>query len=277
MFPITKDTLSFHEISDYWSREIPRSPKEILQFLEGAWWLGKICGDSAISRLELLKRMFKSMQHRDDLNIVFVVGNDVYEPPVKNFTDGSMLVTVKHQIPLPSSDTESWNDDTCTGAFKALARTSSVESYPDYTCGLAFINLSYDEFINVLTRDGHQKPTFWLPCSPSLPTGSSLDQSTSTIQKNQFKVKSKPGAKPKWDCDDIEMFVFRELNERGDFSDPDSAVMGWQSYSDLYNLVLEYIERRTDPGTGPGLSTLKGRVPAMVDKWRRTRTESAGN
>src|SRR5262249_60235207 len=89
MFPIRKNTLSFGEISDHWSREIPLSQNELLKGLEGAWWLGEICGGSGMSRLEYLKHIFKSMGHRDDLGIVFVVaGAGGCQSPDFNHTHG---------------------------------------------------------------------------------------------------------------------------------------------------------------------------------------------
>jgi len=60
MFPIAKRKLTLSDISNYWSREIspPASRNELYGLLEGAWWIGEIHGDSAISRLELLKRFY---------------------------------------------------------------------------------------------------------------------------------------------------------------------------------------------------------------------------
>jgi hypothetical protein len=117
MFPIKRNALSFSEISKYWSREIPASQNELLQKLECAWWLGEICGILGMSRLDFLKCMFKSMGQRDDLGIVFVVKGEVYEsPPHMTHPDGSVSVPVKalrRQIPVPSSDTDTWNESSC--------------------------------------------------------------------------------------------------------------------------------------------------------------------
>jgi len=167
MFPISKETLSFLAISEYWSREIqpPASPNELLALLEGAWWLGEMHGDSAISRLELLKRMFKSMHDRDDLGIVFIVGNDAVRPLVKELLDGSLMVNVRHEIRLPSSDTNAWDEAACKDAFYSLAQTSSLESYPEIAPGLAYIELSHDEFVGWLKRNGYRVPKFWRAAS----------------------------------------------------------------------------------------------------------------
>ena len=107
MLRIAKATLSFLEISDYWSREIspPASSNELLDTLVSAWWLGELRGDSVRSRLELLKTMFTSMD-RDDLGIVFIVGDDAGPPPVE-LPDGFLKVDLRHQIRVPSSNTES--------------------------------------------------------------------------------------------------------------------------------------------------------------------------
>ena len=85
MFPIGKEALSFREISDYWSREInpPARSEELFRTLETAWWLGELRGDSVHSPLQLLKSMFTSMRHRNDLGIVFLVGNSAGPPPIE--------------------------------------------------------------------------------------------------------------------------------------------------------------------------------------------------
>src|SRR5215471_1023257 len=54
---------------------------QTLSILVSAWWLGELRGDSVHSRLQLLKIMFTS-KYRDDLGIVFIVGNDAVPPQV---------------------------------------------------------------------------------------------------------------------------------------------------------------------------------------------------
>ena len=126
MFPIGKQNLSLLEIADYWSREIrpPASRKELLRLLESAWWLGEIHGDSILTRLELLKRMFQSMGDRTDLGIVFITGEGQEQSTIERLRDGSVVVDVRPQIPVPSTDTGSWDEDNCESAFLALAPRS---------------------------------------------------------------------------------------------------------------------------------------------------------
>lgn len=164
MFPITEASLPLLQISDYWSRVIdpPASQKELLALLEGAWWLGEINGDSVRSRLELLKRMFTSLRDRADLGIVFT-GSEPPDVQLRDLPDGSLILTVRHQIPLPSDDPDSWTEASCAEAFRALAQTPSNESYPEITPGLAFIKLTHDEFVSWLQQRGYDKPNFWKP------------------------------------------------------------------------------------------------------------------
>jgi hypothetical protein len=159
MFPIIESTLSFGEIADYWSREIPASWDEILRILESAWWQDKLRDNSGPTRLQRLKNMFNSMRHRDDLGVVFIVGDDAGPP--RELPDGSL--DLRHQIRVPSDDTESWDEKACSGAFDTLAKTSSKESYPELTVGFTLTKLSYEQFNTWRAKRGHDGPKFWKP------------------------------------------------------------------------------------------------------------------
>ena len=163
MFPITKLALSFRAISDYWSRHIspPASSNELLDILLSAWWLGELRGDFVNSRFELLKIMFTSM-YRDDLGIVFIVGDDAAPPPVE-WPDGTSTIDLRPQIRVPSSNTESWDEAACTNAFHALAEVtekSSIDSYREFAILLPSIKLTYEEFNIWLRRRGYSTQ-FW--------------------------------------------------------------------------------------------------------------------
>jgi hypothetical protein len=165
MFPIGKTTLSFREISNCWSREIqpPASQNELLRLLESAWWLDEIRGNSRWSRLELLKRMYCALHNRDDLGIVFILGEDAEKSRVEELPDGGALVDLRPRIHLPSGDMDMWDESTCSDAFRALAETSSTESYPDLTPVFASIELGHEEFIRWAAKRGYSKPRFWRP------------------------------------------------------------------------------------------------------------------
>jgi hypothetical protein len=170
MFPITRDKLSFIEISNYWAREIqpPASEIELLTLLEQAWWLGEIGGVAAVSRLQLLQGMFQAMRDRPDLGIVFVQGEDQTAPAeVTELKDGGARVDLRPRIPCPLGVVSGWDEQACEPAFQALGQTSSIECYPDAAPSLGAIELTHDEFFSWCEKRGFAKPTFWRPSAKS--------------------------------------------------------------------------------------------------------------
>ena len=164
MFPIAEATLSLDKIAEYWSREIhPRaSSNELLGVLVSAWWLGELRGDSVHSRLQLLKMMLTS-KYRDDLGIIFIVGNDAGPPPV-DLPDESLEIDLRPQIRVPSSNIESLDEAACRDAFHALAeitKTSSIKSYWEFGVSLPSIKLTYEEFSTWCAKRSYDVPKFW--------------------------------------------------------------------------------------------------------------------
>jgi hypothetical protein len=106
--------------------------------------------------------MFQAMHDRDDLGIIFVA-EGVGELRTEQLSDGSVVVDARHRICLPSGDISTWDESNCKDAFDVLAQTSSTESYPEMTPGLAFIELTFDEFSDWRVRRGYDKPNFWRP------------------------------------------------------------------------------------------------------------------
>src|SRR5262245_26555363 len=162
MFPKTELALSFREISDYWSREMrpTASSNELLSILVSAWWLGELPSSSVHSRLQLLKMMSK---YRDDLGIVFIVGDDG-GPPQVELPDGSLEIDVRPQIRVPSSNTETWDEAACSDPFHALAKATevSIDIYrEDFMVFLLSIKVTYEEFNAWLRSRGYSLPTFW--------------------------------------------------------------------------------------------------------------------
>ena len=81
------------------------------------------------------------------------------------------------------------------------------------------------------------------------------------------------GAKSKFDWEDIELFVFKALDERGDFTEPRQAD-NWNTQSDLEKCVAHYIFDLT--GKGPAESTIREHICPMVAKWRLAQNQKAG-
>jgi hypothetical protein len=165
MFPITEATLSIEDIADYWSREIapPVTKDELLRLLLAAWWLGELRGDSAHSRLELLKIMFTSV-YRDDLEIVFIVG-DAGSPGVE-LPNGCLAVDLCPEVRVPSSNIGSWHEASCSEAFHALAeitKRSFIRKYWQFAVFSPSIKLRYEEFNAWCKKRRYRLPKFWKP------------------------------------------------------------------------------------------------------------------
>jgi len=165
MFPISKVDLSFLEIADYWSREIqpPASKWELLDLLIRAWWRGEILGD-APPRLEFLKKMFAKRSGKDELSgIVFNLEGEVGEPTETELPDGCVDVDIRPRVPVPSRNTDGWNEAECDPAFQSLGSeaVSCVEHYDDWLPGFGWFNLSRNEFMKWVAVQRYSLPTFW--------------------------------------------------------------------------------------------------------------------
>ena len=160
------DNLSIQEIAAYWSWEIqpPKTPEELADFLESAWWLGKLKGlPPFTTRLALLRAMFRSARAGVSSRIVFFTPEEArgLEQP-----DGSMLIALDQDrpgVPVPSRDPDTWTEESCVGAFEKLSQTPSRKHYHDRTIGFLLMKLNRDQFYSLLTEAGLEVPKFWRP------------------------------------------------------------------------------------------------------------------
>jgi hypothetical protein len=161
MFPISKETLSFREISDYWSREITASRNELLNSLIGAWWRGEIVGD-APHRLQFLRNLFVAMQKSKDPRIVFISGDEAGPSTVHELPDGSVEWDYRPHVRVPSSNTDDWDEAACDPAFRSFEEIDWELRCPELLLTFRLFNLSRAAFINwVADRGFYPKPTFW--------------------------------------------------------------------------------------------------------------------
>jgi hypothetical protein len=166
MSRILIDNLSIQEIADYWSREIqpPETPEELADFLESAWWLGKLKGlPPFTTRLALLRAMFRSARAGVSSGVVFFTPEEArgLEQP-----DGSLLIALdleRPRVPLPSEDPDTWTEESCVGAFEKLSQTPSRKHYHDRTIGFLLMKLNRDQFYSLLMEAGLKAPKFWRP------------------------------------------------------------------------------------------------------------------
>jgi hypothetical protein len=163
MFPISNETLTFSKIADYWSREIkpPASKSELLDLLIRAWWRGEI---GAPSRLKTLKAMFvKASCENQPNDILFTPGEDVLLTIVKELPEGLVEVDCRRRVPVPSRDTDAWNETACDPAFQSLSskEVSWVEPNHVWLPGFRGFELRRDEFMNWVVMCGYDRPAFW--------------------------------------------------------------------------------------------------------------------
>ena len=105
--------------------------------------------------------MFQTRDRYD--GILFVVRGDEAPSTSRELPDGSVVVDIRPEVPVPSADTDTWDEANCQDAFDALAQATSTEHYPEITPGLAFRELTPDEFMRWLRGRGFPVPSFWKP------------------------------------------------------------------------------------------------------------------
>jgi hypothetical protein len=159
MFPITKPELSFAEISQYWSPELRWSRDMVQALLEGAWWLGEITGNSRVTRLELLKKLFKWMRNSDFPSIVFVTPGSAPPPETIELVD----VDLRPRVFVPSDHADTWSAGSCIPAFELLAEKPSLEHYPEWSPGFHAMKINSHEFFSLIAAHSLPYPTFWKP------------------------------------------------------------------------------------------------------------------
>jgi hypothetical protein len=100
MFPLSAERLSFLEIAKFWSRAIKphASREELLALLESTWWKGEFKGNSALNRLQFLRKMFDTRREPDMQSVVFVTPNDAGPPTETPLPGGEFLVDLRPRI-----------------------------------------------------------------------------------------------------------------------------------------------------------------------------------
>jgi hypothetical protein len=266
MFPIADETLSFSEIADYWSREIrpPASDLELLRVLESAWWRGEIVGETALTRLKLIRFLFG---HAPDLDLIFMIGDEPGPPEIEDTADGSVEVDLRPRLTVPSADPATWNDTNCATAYEALAKAQRLITDPTVGPALRGIGLSHQEFFNWLAACGYHSPTFWRTVRADADAqGTAHPEDTGGPKPS----KSPSGRKPGFDWGKIEVFVVKQLDKNGHWDDDPED--GWRSQSDLVALVQQ--DCLKNYGREPADSTVKEHLRTMIKRWRE---QSDGN
>ena len=161
MFPISKPELSFAEVSLYYAPELRWSRDMVQALLEGAWWLGEITGHSKVTRLELLKKLFKWMRNSDFPAIVFVTPGNAPPSETIELADEHLAVDLRPRVFVPSDDADTWSEASCIPAFEILAEKPSLQNYPEWSPGFHAMKLNSDEFFRLIAVRRLPYPTFW--------------------------------------------------------------------------------------------------------------------
>jgi hypothetical protein len=90
-----------------------------------------------------------------------------------------------------------------------------------------------------------------------------LEHFVASLATPMAKAKTHAGAPEQFDWEAIRQFTFSELTKRGDFGEKDQ-VKDWKAAADLYRSI----ESRFPEGECPSLTSLKERVPFIVEEWR---------
>jgi hypothetical protein len=80
------------------------------------------------------------------------------------------------------------------------------------------------------------------------------------------KQRGRPGRAEQYDWADIELFVRKALQERGDFAKPENRMDKWRSQNDLIEAVKDYLQKRGEPFPGP--ARFKVKVAEILKKIR---------
>jgi hypothetical protein len=199
MFPITKPELSFAEISEYWAPELRWSRDMVQALLEGAWWLGEITGHSKVTRLELLKKLFKWMRNSDFPAIVFVAPGSAPPPETIELADEHPAVDLRPRVFVPSDDADTWSEASCIPAFEILAEKPSLQNYPEWSPGFHAMKLNSDEFFRLIAVRRLPYPTFWKRTNDDAPSLNLKPASKPMIEsevRRVYDIADKEGKKP---------------------------------------------------------------------------------
>jgi hypothetical protein len=187
MFPLSAEKLSFREIAGYWWRESRASKDELLALLESAWWRGELKGNSALNRLQFLKKIFDSRQEPHMQSVVFVSPNDAGPLAEAQLADGGFVVDVRPRISVPS-ETDNWTDDSCNDAFDELAHLPSQRYFPQLSYSICFIELTPEEFFGWVIKRSFDVPKFWKRTTEIGVTQATIPQGAGT--SNEFHIAS---------------------------------------------------------------------------------------
>ncbi|HMF06891.1 MAG TPA: hypothetical protein VKE72_07755 [Methylocella sp.] len=90
-------------------------------------------------------------------------------------------------------------------------------------------------------------------------------------KRRKAKQASRSGAPEQHDWEEGKLFVMQELKSRGSPLDKNNQTKGWKTISDVARLVIDHLEKLSDDGVGPDMSTTRGKVSDWIKEFERGR------
>ena len=158
MFPVpSSQPLSFPKIADYWSREMnpSASSDELFLALLEAWWRGELIANGP-ERRDILKAI-----HVSKPPFVAFGHPEAPEPHIFESTDST--VEVQYLVPLPNLQPETWDDDNCVLAYRAIAEVwkSRPDIFELIYVSVRALELTEKEFAKWVAVRKWARPIFW--------------------------------------------------------------------------------------------------------------------
>jgi hypothetical protein len=163
-------------------------------------------------------------------------------------------------------DTEFWqNEATLSVVIDADGVDHIAVHYTDYS-----LSDGHAEFF-VRTADIERAERLYPTIAASLPVPGKERKPAPKKKRRKAKQASGAGAPEQHDWEEGELFVMRELKTRGNPLDKKHQTKGWKTISDVAKLARGHLQKHSEDGVGPDMSTTRGKVSGWIKKFERER------
>jgi hypothetical protein len=135
------------------------------------------------------------------------------------------------------------------GAQDKAGVTADGRSIIHRTSSANMPQISMDDLLDWLGRQSPEQPT-------------PKTTAPASVRPNLTKV----GAPERYDWDEIEQFVAKQLNEKGDYGLAENRVTGWRTRADLIELTKDHLQKLKM--AIPGDTQMKAKIGEFVERWR---------
>ena len=172
------------------------SPRELLNELTTGWWRGELVATGA-HRADVLRALY----HVPPKGVAFVLANNPDPPQIEELPNRTVDVLWFWQITLPNLQPETWDDNTCAEAFKAVADAWGdmphlFEIYVPVVRGLKLTEFEFSKWNKAKDRP---PSTFWKNSEKAeigKPSKSISDGRAIELVHEYFESSKKAGLQP---------------------------------------------------------------------------------